>query len=295
MSKKLRVLLIVFFSIVFCFSIYMLISDIVESHREKEAFSSLAEIVHAREQYIIENEVADTSAPSDGASVLPSDIDIPKKNSGYIAYDPKPITPTYAESGILYQYDAIYELNNDFAAWLYIPGTEIDYPVMYTPRNEQYYLRKNFEKKYATGGCLFIGKPWDEESNQTIIYGHNMHDGSMFGKLHDYKNKDYALEHKTIRFDTLHETREYEVIAAFYGKVYKVNDTGVFRYYRYTDLSTEKMFNEFIENVKKAALYDTGVDVEFGDRILTLSTCSYYTEAGRFVVVARERVNNSDE
>ena len=68
MSKKLRVLLIVFFSIVFCFSIYMLISDIVESHREKEAFSSLAEIVHAREQYIIENEVADTSAPSDGCS-----------------------------------------------------------------------------------------------------------------------------------------------------------------------------------------------------------------------------------
>lgn len=296
MNKKLRISLIIIFSLVFCFSMYMLISDIVESQREKKAYSSLAELVHSREQSVILSEDNSQSAPTSGSPVSPGTANVPKKNSGdSMAERDQYATPVYAESGVLYQYDAVYQMNNDFAAWLYIPGTDIDYPVMYTPRYEQYYLRKNFEKKYATGGCLFIGKKWDESSNQTIIYGHNMHDGSMFGHLHDYKSKEYALEHKIIRFDTLHETREYEVIAAFYGKVYRVDDTGVFRYYQYTDLSTESMFNEFIKNVRRAALYDTGVDVQFGDRLLTLSTCSYYTQAGRFVVVARERIPQTDE
>lgn len=294
MNRKLRIILIILLAAVFCFSAYMIISDLAESHREKETYTSLADLVHSREQEIIES----SQSGGNGEST-PGSKDVPKK---YIGEDGSitqevvvPAAPVYAESGILYQYDAVYELNNDLAGWLYIEGADIDYPVMYTPRNEQYYLRKNFEKTYATGGCLFIGKTWSEDSNQTIIYGHNMHDGSMFGHLHEYKSKEYALEHSIIHFDTLHETREYEVVAAFYGKVYKVDDTGVFRYYRYTDLSTEAKFNEFMKNVRRAAIYDTGVDVQFGDRLLTLSTCSYYTNEGRFVVVARQRVPQAEE
>ena len=294
MNRKLRIILIILLAAVFCFSAYMIISDLAESHREKEAYTSLADLVHSREQEIIES----SQSGGNGEST-PGSKDVPKK---YIGEDGSitqevvvPAAPVYAESGILYQYDAVYELNNDLAGWLYIEGAGIDYPVMYTPRNEQYYLRKNFEKTYATGGCLFIGKTWSEDSNQTIIYGHNMHDGSMFGHLHEYKSKEYALEHSIIHFDTLHETREYEVVAAFYGKVYKVDETGVFRYYRYTDLSTEAKFNEFMKNVRRAAIYDTGVDVQFGDRLLTLSTCSYYTNEGRFVVVARQRVPQTEE
>ncbi len=294
MNRKLRIILIILLAAVFCFSAYMIISDLAESHREKETYTSLADLVHSREQEIIES----SQSGGNGEST-PGSKDVPKK---YIGEDGSitqevvvPAAPVYAESGILYQYDAVYELNNDLAGWLYIEGAGIDYPVMYTPKNEQYYLRKNFEKTYATGGCLFIGKTWSEDSNQTIIYGHNMHDGSMFGHLHEYKSKEYALEHSIIHFDTLHETREYEVVAAFYGKVYKVDDTGVFRYYRYTDLSTEAKFNEFMKNVRRAAIYDTGVDVQFGDRLLTLSTCSYYTNEGRFVVVARQRVPQTEE
>ncbi|MBQ2057743.1 MAG: class B sortase [Oscillospiraceae bacterium] len=294
MNRKLRIILIILLAAVFCFSAYMIISDLAESHREKETYTSLADLVHSREQEIIES----SQSGGNGEST-PGSKDVPKK---YIGEDGSitqevvvPAAPVYAESGILYQYDAVYELNNDLAGWLYIEGAGIDYPVMYTPRNEQYYLRKNFEKTYATGGCLFIGKTWSEDSNQTIIYGHNMHDGSMFGHLHEYKSKEYALEHSIIHFDTLHETREYEVVAAFYGKVYKVDETGVFRYYRYTDLSTEAKFNEFMKNVRRAAIYDTGVDVQFGDRLLTLSTCSYYTNEGRFVVVARQRVPQAEE
>ncbi|MBQ3951769.1 MAG: class B sortase, partial [Oscillospiraceae bacterium] len=253
MNRKLRIILIILLAAVFCFSAYMIISDLAESHREKETYTSLADLVHSREQEIIES----SQSGGNGEST-PGSKDVPKK---YIGEDGSitqevvvPAAPVYAESGILYQYDAVYELNNDLAGWLYIEGAGIDYPVMYTPRNEQYYLRKNFEKTYATGGCLFIGKTWSEDSNQTIIYGHNMHDGSMFGHLHEYKSKEYALEHSIIHFDTLHETREYEVVAAFYGKVYKVDDTGVFRYYRYTDLSTEAKFNEFMKNVRRAAI-----------------------------------------
>ena len=218
MNRKLRIILIILLAAVFCFSAYMIISDLAESHREKETYTSLADLVHSREQERIES----SQSGGNGEST-PGSKDVPKK---YIGEDGSitqevvvPAAPVYAESGILYQYDAVYELNNDLAGWLYIEGAGIDYPVMYTPRNEQYYLRKNFEKTYATGGCLFIGKTWSEDSNQTIIYGHNMHDGSMFGHLHEYKSKEYALEHSIIHFDTLHETREYEVVAAFYGKV----------------------------------------------------------------------------
>ena len=80
----------------------------------------------------------------------------------------------------------------------------------------------------------------------------------------------------------------YEVLAAFYSEIYPVDAEGVFRYYEYADLSDPERFTEYVEQAKAAALYDTGIAAQYGDRLLTLSTCSYHTDNGRFVVVARK-------
>ena len=119
-----------------------------------------------------------------------------------------------------------------------------------------------------------------------MIYGHDMHDGTMFGKLHLYAGEDYGKEHSLIRFDTLHEVGEYQLLAAFYTQVYYTTDT-CFKYYQFFNAENEAEFNSYVENVKALAEYDTGVSAEYGDTLLTLSTCSDHVENGRFVVVAK--------
>lgn len=176
--------------------------------------------------------------------------------------------------------------NPHMAGWIAIPGTVIDYPVMYTPEDPEYYLRRAFDGSYAVSGSIFVGEGCDPNSNHVILYGHRMDDGSMFGELSQYAEETFAKEHPTIRYDTLEEEGEFQVLGAFYSKVYTQEDENVFRYYRYTDLSDPDVFQEYVEQVKAASLYDTGIDPAYGDRILTLSTCSYHTQEGRFVVVA---------
>lgn len=116
-----------------------------------------------------------------------------------------------------------------------------------------------------------------------MIYGHHMNDGSMFADLCKYTDADFYKEHPTIAFDTLSGLGKYEVVAAF-----KFNtNRETFKYNEYT-LMDEVQFAEFMENVRARQLYDTGVTAEYGDQLLTLSTCEYTYPNGRFVVVAKK-------
>ena len=117
------------------------------------------------------------------------------------------------------------------------------------------------------------------------MYGHNLNNGKMFQDLLKYKDEDYYKKHKIIRFTTDNEDNEYEIMAVFKSRVYYKSEKNVFRYYQFINPKSEKEYNEFVENSKKASLYDTKVDSEYGDELITLSTCSYHTEDGRFVVV----------
>lgn len=196
--------------------------------------------------------------------------------------------PVPETGGMLPQYAALWEQNHDLGGWLSVPDTVIDYPVMFTPEEPERYLRRAFDGSDAVSGSLFLGKDSTPEGNHAIIYGHNMKNGTMFGTLSDYADPAYAAAHPVIRFDTLEESRKYEVLAAFHGKVYTDRDgDDVFRYYRYTDLSDPETFAAYVRRVKETALYDTGVEAAYGDRLLTLSTCSGRSRDSRFVVVAR--------
>ena len=190
--------------------------------------------------------------------------------------------------GHLLRYDQLYALNHDFFGWLKIEDTKIDYPVMYTPTDSEYYLHRDFFKNYSESGMLFVDGDCPAKGNYYLIYGHHMLNGTMFGKLPDYGDYDYYQKHKIINFDTLYERRQYEVCAVFYAKVYDVRDEeGHFCYYNYKDLSSQAVFDEYVANIKQIELYDTGITPQYGDELIALSTCNYHTDDGRFVVVAR--------
>lgn len=179
--------------------------------------------------------------------------------------------------------------NEDMAAWLIIPGTGIDYPVMWTPRDENYYLYRGFDGEDNKNGCLILDtdSSLDPPTTNLIIHGHNMRSGAMFGNLTDYESEDFYQDHKAITLYTEECQRNYEVIAVFRSQVYKKSDT-VFKFYKFFQADTQEEFDDFYQNIKALSQYDTGVTAQFGDRFLTLSTCVYHVEQGRFVVVAKE-------
>lgn len=125
-----------------------------------------------------------------------------------------------------------------------------------------------------------------EEGNLYVVYGHRMKNRTMFGTLPYYEKRDYWAEHPYIYFDTLYEQGTYEIVAAFYSKIYEEGEAG-FRYYQYKSLTDEQTFADFKKGVEKSALYKTDEELMFGDKVLLLSTCSYHTNEGRFVVVAK--------
>lgn len=189
---------------------------------------------------------------------------------------------------MLPQYELLYKQNSDIIGWIKIEGTQINYPVMQSPDDPQYYLRRNFKKEYAYSGLPFVDFRCDtsDPSYNLLIYGHNMKNGTQFGQLPKYARKAFWEQHQVFQFDLLYETRTYEIVSIFLSKQYKDDEKG-FRYNDYIDLSEMDRFNEYIEQAKEVSIIDTGVEANWGDELLTLSTCHYYIENGTFVVVAK--------
>jgi len=189
---------------------------------------------------------------------------------------------------VLDEYKNLYNKNKRLIGWIKIADTNIDYPVMQTVDN-QYYLKHNFDHEYDKNGCIFLDKDCNviERSTNLIVYGHHMNSGKMFGKLDKYSSEEYYKKHQYIQFDTIYEKGTYEVMYVFRSKIYEEDDI-VFKYYQFIDVNSETEFNSNMNEMAKMSLYDTGVTAKYGDELLTLSTCDYYTDYGRFVVVAKK-------
>lgn len=200
-----------------------------------------------------------------------------------------------AKPEMLADMKALYEENNELAGWIRIPDTVIDYPVMYTKEDDgEFYLYRTFDKQEdpTKEGCLFIDEHCsiDPRSTNLLIHGHNMKNGTMFHSLLEYADEDYYKEHPVIYYSSLWEDGEYEIVSVFRSRIYNKDDD-VFKFYKFYNATNEKEFNDYIENVKKLELYDTGVKAEYGDELITLATCEYTQENGRFVVVARKKTD----
>jgi sortase B len=125
-----------------------------------------------------------------------------------------------------------------------------------------------------------------------MIYGHNMKSESMFSCLTKYTKEEYYKAHPVIRFDTIYEEAEYQIVAVVLSKVYKKTED-VFKFYQFYQADSEEEFNDYILNMKQLSLYDTGIDAFYGDSLLTLVTCSYHTENGRIALLAK-KINDTE-
>lgn len=240
--------LLVVFAAIALYAGYQLISWYRNAHAEQQDIAALREMV----------ETAETAEGDDVAAVT-----------------------SYA------RYQALFDSNPDMVGWISIEGTRIDYPVMYTPEAPEYYLHRNFEKEYASCGLPFAdaGCSFDPRSDNIILYGHHMKDGSMFHDLNNYKEEAFYKAHPLIQFDTRWSYGTYQIIAVFKTQV---DTSSAWPYYEFIQAETPEAFTEFVSQCQSRALYNTGNTAEYGDQLLTLSTCEYSTENGRMVVVAKK-------
>ena len=249
----------------------------IRQSRNSNHFQELAAQVQAVEQTRVtqppapaQNTPAPTEAPQGAAQ--PQQTQPPQET--------EPAVKT-----IMDQYAGLYQQNTDFFGWIKIPGTKVDYPVMHSPDEAERYLHADFNRNYSYAGTPFLKATCTADSDNLLIYGHNMLDGSMFRSLLKYENKSYWEEHPTIQFNTLYEEQEFEILAAFYDRVYYKTET-VFKFYQFIDAEDEADFDYAVSQFKEKSLYDTGITAEYGDQLITLITCAYHTSNGRFVVVA---------
>lgn len=252
MKNKIYIALICAFSILLAVSSCFLIKHYIDSEKQAEMYDSLIETVEKT--------------------------------------DTKKDTMTYSQDkSFLSDYQALYLQNNDMVGWIKIEDTKINYPVMQSKDNPNFYLKHGFDKAYTDYGCPYIQENCDVDipSDNLIIYGHNMKGSSMFSGLMKYTDKLFWESHKTIRFDTLTEKCNYEVIAVFKTVVY-TDSPESFKYYQFVNADTADEFNAYITKCKELALYDTGVTAEYGDKLITLSTCEYSRNNGRMIVVAKK-------
>ena len=170
----------------------------------------------------------------------------------------------------------------DCVAWVKIPDTDINYPVMQKDGSPEYYLRRNYKGEYSYSGTPFLDARCNIAASQNlIIYGHNMRDGKMFSNLLDYKKTDFCREHRTIYLTVNGTTAEYELFAVC--KV-KSND----EWYGYSNQTDEETFNNLISHIKSKSLYDSPTEAEYGDYFITLSTCDYSQKDSRLLIISKK-------
>lgn len=191
---------------------------------------------------------------------------------------------------ILPEYQALYEQNSDFAGWLNVEGTSIDYPVLQAvSQSSDFYLNHDFNGKEDINGSLFLDfrNNLQEPNDNMIIYGHNMKSGMMFGELKQYLEPSFWKEHKKVTFNTIYEKAEYEIVAVCLSKVAE-DGAGNFKYYDFIEAGSKKAFRQFVKNIKELNIMDEELELSYGDKLLTLSTCNSYTEDGRLFLVAKK-------
>ena len=189
---------------------------------------------------------------------------------------------------VLSEYQPLVDTNADTVGWLAITDTDINYPVVQTDNNE-YYLDHSFYDEENSNGTLFVDYRCDivNQHTNTIIYGHNMRSGMMFGGLKKYLDESFYENHKTITFNTIYEHRTYEVVAVGLSEV-EYQDESAYRYYNFIQANNTAEWNAFLDNIKSLSVYEFDADsLNETDKFLTLSTCNDYTEDGRLFVLAK--------
>lgn len=232
-------------------------------------------------------ETAEPPAPS----VLATSTSVSPSPAPTASQTPAPTqTPLSAENAArLERYRALAAKNPDFIGWLNIANTRINEPVMHTPSWPQYYLYRNFKGAASSAGLLFLDANCvteDAPANK-IIYGHRMQDGSRFSDLKLYLDEAFFKSQPYIQFDTLHGLGKYQAIAAIKIHVGPPDDPAMFCY-RQLDTKDQAVIDALCAYLDQYALVRAdGVNPQWGDELLTLSTCGRPGQSERVIVIAR--------
>ncbi len=271
MGNALYYSLIGVFAAVFLVSAIYLITYFVQSRQESNQYGDLANRL---------DDIRATMTTQTDPTDPPPEVTLPGTTETFVTDPPEPTQPT-----ILPEYLPFYEMNNDMVGWITIPDTKVNYPVMQTPDNPDYYLKRNFYRQSSDWGAIYAREVCDinRPSDNITLYGHHMKDGSMFAQISKFQFQNFWQEHQTFTFDTLYERHTYQIWAVFKTSA---NEGAGFPYHRFSDAQTKEEFDEFVSTVKRLDYYDTGITPQYGDKLLTLSTCEYTLSNGRFVVCA---------
>ena len=223
MKKLVYTLTIVLLVLVFGVSAFFVGNYILESREQAKKFDALAQLKEEAKENATEPQVTEETGPD----ATYSDADIRDANN------------------MLAEYGELYALNSDVVGWIRIDGTKLDYPVLQTPDNPNYYLYRDFDGKDSARGCIYAREECDinEPSDNITMYGHNMRDGSMFAAANAYVHKATWEENPLIFFDTLYEYRTYKIFAVFKTSA---NIGEGFTYHNMIDAQDKEDFDEFI-------------------------------------------------
>ena len=177
-------------------------------------------------------------------------------------------------------FNALSEINPDIVAWIYIEGTEINYPVVQGADN-QYYLKHLFNGKWNSSGCIFLDSrnTPDFSDRHSIIYGHHMKNGTMFSGLTEYKKQEFYDAHPTVLLLTPEKNIRIEIFA---GYVAGVSDKAW-----EIALGSDEEFGDWLEAAEERSCFESEIAPAVTNRVITLSTCSYEFDNARFVLVGR--------
>lgn len=255
---KFRAFLLAICIIIFIFSASFVVKHFIEINNNKNAYKDLSELVVSTTAE--NNEIEEEQVPD---------------------------------------YSALIEENSDLVGWITVPNTEINHPVVKYTDND-YYLNHSFEKKYDYRGAIFMDYRNDSANldSNTIIYGHNAYDTTMFSELVQYEDIEFYKNSPVIEFNTLEANYKWKIYGVFITNATASEDNGYIFNYIYPYMDGEN-FNGFIEEVNKRRLYTTDVDITDDDKMLVLSTCvraldltnkygkTTYRANARLVILAR--------
>ena len=254
--------------VVFIFSGYTLYGFYKEYQKGSNEYDNL-ESSYASD----EGESEDLDALEDEAALQ----DISGREVANIIWDGKELTVPIMKNPI--DFSELQQVNEDIAGWLRIRALDISYPVVQGEDND-YYLHRTFEKEDNFAGCLFVNCDNDRDftDQNTIIYGHNMKNGSMFGKLKQFREEETYNKSKYFWMFTPDLIFQYRIFSAMV-----VNKTGL----AYQTFYSDEDFNEWINKAFEGSeVENSGIQVTSDDHVVTLSTCTG-DDSTRFVVMGK--------
>ena len=245
MREKIRIILCCIFLAIAIYAAYNIIKIQSEYKKSVDAYKKL-------DNYTMEQMISETSGESE---------EEPVKEKPYPEVD----------------FAGLKSVNSDVIGWIYVPDTEINYPIVHTSDND-YYLDHLVDRTQNPAGAIFLDtrNPSDFSDLHSIIYGHHMKNGSMFAALKGYKKQDFFDGHKTGYLIT--QDAAYS-IDFFAGHVANVEENAW-----QLDFDDAADFDNWIKSLKEVSAFKSDIEPQYGDRIFTLSTCSYEFDDARFVL-----------